>query len=231
MPSVRFEVFPDRQAASDAAAVLLAEGLAAGLAGGGRASLVVSGGSTPGPCFNTLSHADLDFSRVDVVPSDERWVPADHPDSNERLVREQLLRHAAAPANYVSLVTEHGLPEPGLPEVSARLAAMTRPLDAVLLGMGGDGHFASLFPDFDGLAAGLDPQGEALCLAVRTAASPHPRISLSLSLLLDARGIVILMFGEDKRRVFEAAAAGQGNYPVAALLGQSRTPVTIAWAA
>jgi 6-phosphogluconolactonase len=96
--------------------------------------------------------------------------------------------------------------------------------------MGEDGHFASLFPDFEDLEEALDPESRDQCVMVRTAGSPYLRISLTLSALLDSNSIVLLFFGQAKRRVFEAAAAGASNYPVAALLAQDTVPVTVIWA-
>ena len=101
--AIDFREYPDRQTASRAAADLLAETARHALETSGHASLVLSGGSTPGTCFDMLSQSALDWARVTVIPSDERWVPADDPNSNERLIRERLLRDAAAPARLLPL--------------------------------------------------------------------------------------------------------------------------------
>ena len=96
--------------------------------------------------------------------------------------------------------------------------------------MGADGHFASLFPDFDGLADALDTDSSPRALEVRTQASPHPRISLSLSALMRTAVPLLLMFGDDKRRVYEAARAGESRFPVSALLAKTPVPLTVVWA-
>jgi 6-phosphogluconolactonase len=96
--------------------------------------------------------------------------------------------------------------------------------------MGEDGHFASLFPDFEDLQKALDPGGRAQCITVQTTASPHLRISLTLSALLNSRHIVLLIFGEVKRRVFEAANNGDSPYPIESLLHHARSPLTVVWA-
>ncbi|MGD9265450.1 MAG: 6-phosphogluconolactonase, partial [Lysobacterales bacterium] len=151
--SVDFHAFENREAASRAAAGLLAGWLDDALGRGleTSASLVVSGGSTPGPCFAQLSAKPLDWSRVTVVPSDERWVPAEDPASNEGLIRRQLLRDKAAPAQLLPFFRDgiDAAQAPGL--IEEDLKAVPRPFSATLLGMGEDGHFASLFPDFAGL--------------------------------------------------------------------------------
>lgn len=178
-----------------------------------RAGLVVSGGSTPVTCFEALSRADVAWERVEVTLTDERCVPVDHADSNERQVRERLLIHQAAGATFVPLQ-------------AAALDAMPKPFACALIGMGDDGHFASLFPDAANLAAGLDLNETAPCLPVVTGASPHRRMSMTLSLLVRSELIVVLAFGEGKRRVLEAP----GGCPVGRLLAQQRAPVRVIWA-
>jgi len=227
---VTFEACADRQAASRAAAELLAGRLRDDLGHGGHASLVVSGGTTPADCFDLLSATALDWARVTIVPSDERWVPADDPGSNEGLIRRRLLRDAAAAARLLPLYRPGVEPAAAPAAVERDLQALAGPFSAVLLGMGADGHFASLFPDYAGLPRALDPAAGARCTLVRTAASPLLRISLTLAALLHAAQVVLLFFGADKRAVFERALAGDGAYPVQALLTQSAVPVTALWA-
>ncbi|HEY9218998.1 MAG TPA: 6-phosphogluconolactonase, partial [Phenylobacterium sp.] len=104
------------------------------------------------------------------------------------------------------------------------------PFDAVLLGMGDDGHIASLFPGSPALARGLDPDAEAYVLQVPEphGSPPLPRITLTLAALIQARGVVVLISGEGKRAVVERALAGE-DLPVRALLCQDRAPVRILW--
>lgn len=227
---IRFREFSDRAAASHAAAELIADSISACLQQQSQCGLVVSGGSTPGPCFDELSGMALDWSKVVVIPSDERWVPADHPDSNERLIRERLLHDQAAPGGFLPLFHKGVAADEAPALIDRSLARIASPLGCVLLGMGEDGHFASLFPDFDGLGPALDPGGEKLSLVVKTAGSPHVRISLSLAGLLTTRQIVLLMFGQSKREVFEAAVQGGSDYPVESLLRHTTSPLTVIWA-
>ena len=228
--SLCFTDYPDRSAASAAAAERLAAGLRDDLDRRGAGSLVVSGGTTPGPCFDLLSEMPLDWKRVRVVPSDERWVPPADPNSNERLIRERLLRNAAAGAGFIPLCRDGLEPDAAPATVERDLATLGGPFSGVLLGMGADGHFASLFPDFAGLPDALDPASAARCVVVRTAGSPFVRISLTLAALLHAREITLLFFGDEKREVFEAAEAGDAGLPVSALLAQQTVPVTALWA-
>lgn len=227
---IDFQAYESRAAASRAAANLLAEQLAVTLDKNPQAALVVSGGSTPGPCFAQLSAKPLDWSRVTVVPSDERWVPTEDPASNERLIRRQLLRGPAEQVQLLPLFREGIAPEQAPGMIGQDLKKLPRPFSAALLGMGEDGHFASLFPDFANLPEALDPVGTAECILVQTAGSPHLRISLTLPALLGSSALVLLIFGEAKRRVFESASRGNGEYPVASLLRHASCPFSVIWA-
>jgi len=229
---IDFRAFENRPAASAAAADMLANLIRQALDASptAQASLVVSGGSTPGPCFDLLSGEILDWSRVTVIPSDERWVPADDADSNERLINNRLLQGPARKGKVWSFFRA-GLKASRAPQLIEKdLAELAQPLSAVLLGMGEDGHFASLFPDFDGLQKALDPRENTACTMVQTAGSPHLRISLTLSALLNCKHTVLLIFGEAKRNVFETAVAGGSTYPIEALLHETRKPLTVVWA-
>jgi 6-phosphogluconolactonase len=222
--------FAKRSEASRAAAAFIADRLRERLASTDTASLVVSGGSTPVHCFERLATASLQWSRVRVLMSDERWVPADDEDSNERLVREHLLQGTAGAGTLLPVYAPGRTPAERCAELDAELARITTPFACTMLGMGSDGHFASLFPDAENLVAGLDPDNAASYIPVTTAASPHPRVSMTLSSLLDSDAVLLLIFGRDKRDVYESAAAGAPGYPVSALLGQERSPVHVFWA-
>lgn len=228
--AVSFQAFNDRHAASRAAANLLAERLSADLEHRGSGSFVVSGGTTPETCFGMLSEAELDWARVTVVPSDERWVPADDPNSNEALIRQHLLRNSAAAARLLPLYRPGLDPAAAPAAIEQDLQGLGGPFCAVLLGMGADGHFASLFPDYAGLSRALDPLAAERCTLVRTAGSPFLRISLTLSALLQTGLAALLFFGEEKRLVFEEALAGGSDYPVQSLLAQNAVPVAAYWA-
>ncbi len=217
------ETFASAAALADCAAAGIAAGLEAALAARGRASLVVTGGRAPGPVYDRLAQMALDWPRIMVTLSDERCVAADAPESNERLVRARLLRGAAAQAEFIQLYGA-GDPEPRL---RGRL-----PFDVVMLGMGEDGHVASLLPGMPGLAAAMDPQGAALVRAVPAGwgSPPLARITLTLAALLAARTILILIAGDAKRRAVAAALEG-ADLPVRALLVQDRVPVRVLWTA
>jgi 6-phosphogluconolactonase len=222
--------FKTRDEASLAAAQHIVEALVRQLGEQDRASLVVTGGSSPTPCYTTLARVEMPWKRVDVLMSDDRWVPPTHDDSNEKLVRETLLQGAAADAvlhpYFAADVTVNDRCE----QFEAVLDDLARPFACSLLGMGEDGHIASLFPDAENFEQGIDIDGTTQCISVSTAASPHARISLTLSALLQSTVIVLLFFGDSKRDVYEQAKTLPTAYPVSRLLHQDRVPVYAFWA-
>ena len=220
--------FETRLEASEAAAERIAELLAHRLDNQNKASIVVSGGTTPGPCLSALSKTALDWPRVQVVLSDERWVPADHADSNEKLVRETLLVDEASAANLLPVFDDDVSPEQRCDALQDPLPVL--PFACSLIGMGTDGHFASLFPDAEQLEHGLDVESGRLYIPVTTAASPHPRISMTLAGISRSDEIVLLFFGEEKLAVYRHALESSNGFPVSRLLRQKRAPVSVFWA-
>lgn len=222
--------FDSRDEAAIAAAEKVAGLIERRLAAQEAASLVVPGGTTPARCFEALSAADLDWSAVSVILSDERWVAPDSEDSNEKLVRDTLFKGRAASASLLSVFDAESTPAARAESLTDEIRSLPFPFACSLLGMGEDGHFASLFPDADNLETGLDTESATLCLPVSTTASPHPRLSLSLSALSRSDEIVLLVFGQAKLDVLEAAKVPGNELPVAHLLRQKRAPVNIYWA-
>lgn len=216
----------DGEALAEALARAVAERLRAGLHVRGAALLAVSGGNTPRRFLRALAGQALDWSRVTVTLTDERWVPPAHERSNERLVRELLLREGAAAARLVPLYAEAADPESGLGAVAARVDALALPFDALVLGMGTDGHVASLFPGGDRLREALDPRGKARVLPLRAPEADEPRITLTLPALTATRALYVHIEGEAKRAVFELAMAPTPTpLPVAAVVrGAPVTP-------
>ena len=197
----------------------------------GRASLVLSGGRTPLGFFHQLSQQTLDWSKVVVTLADERWVDKDHQDSNEKLVRENLLINEAQCAQFLALKNASETAVDGESELEAQLADFGQ-FTVVILGMGDDGHTASLFPGATALDAGLDMHSGRSCLAVTPTAAPHERISLTLPRLLDTQYLVIHISGANKQKVLEQAQAGQDikELPIRAIIQQTQVPVTVFWA-
>ena len=220
--------FKTRLEASEAAANRIAELLAKRLENQARSSIIVSGGTTPRQCLSALAKAPLDWQRVQIALSDERWVPPDHEDSNESLVRQTLLVDEAATAELLPVYAADVSPEERCEALQDPLPAL--PFSCSLIGMGTDGHFASLFPDAENLALGLDVESGRLYIPVTTSASPHPRISMTLAGISRSDEIALLFFGEEKLDVYRQALDSANGYPVSRLLRQKRAPVRLFWA-
>lgn len=197
----------------------------------GSASLVVSGGRTPKGFFHLLSQEFLDWSKVTVTLADERWVDADHKDSNEKLVQENLLINEACVARFVALKNPATSAQAGETSIDQDLSAIGR-FTLVILGMGDDGHTASLFPGSEALNIGLDMESGRQCLAVQPLDAPHERMSMTLPRLLDSEQIIVHISGENKGKVLAMADGGDDRFelPIRAVLQQTITPVSVYWA-
>ncbi|MCR9125934.1 MAG: 6-phosphogluconolactonase [Rhodobacteraceae bacterium] len=214
---------------------LLAIGLARGLAGAlenalfthDTVTLAVPGGTTPGPVFDALCAADLEWSRVTVMATDERLVPPDDARSNARLIRSRLLTGRAAQARFLAFWDAGD-------DVAARDAVLARraedlaarlPVSVLLVGMGADMHTASLFPGSPDLARALSAQAPVL-MAVEAPGAPEPRATLSAAVLNGAMDKHMVIFGTEKRAALERAAQlPPETAPVAAILQD----MTIHW--
>ncbi len=223
--------FGSREDLALALAEAVAEHLKAGIESRGAGALAVSGGSTPARFFGALGRRrDVDWSRVMVTLVDERWVPETHERSNAGLVNEKLLQGPAASAHFIPLYTGGTQPDAAaMARANDLQARVPTPFDAVVLGMGNDGHTASFFPGGDTLGEAL--AGEGPVLAIRAPGAGEPRATLTLSRLLAAGMVYLHIEGEEKEKVLETAL-GEGpveDMPVRAVLRQIRTPVTVFW--
>lgn len=226
---IEIEVYEDAHAASAAAAMAIADWLAAGLAENERASFIATGGRSPGGVYDLLATLPLPWEQVSVTLSDERWVAPTSPDSNERLVRERLMVGEAEAVNLVPLWSFAPSAEDAAEAAEVAIADLL-PADAVLLGMGEDGHFASLFPGSPVLEEGLDPFGGSLVIAAPKGepAPPQERLSLTLYALKQSFLIVVLISGAAKRRIIE----DRDDLPIHALFratAGTETLVRVIW--
>ena len=217
--------YADRDMLAIDVANVLAGQIKAALLHHDTVAFAVPGGTTPGPIFDGLCAADLDWDRVRVLPTDERCVPADSDRSNERLIRERLLTGRAATAHYIPLYLPGTAPEDALPEIEAVIAPVL-PLSVLVLGMGEDMHTASLFPGMSGLAAALDIHAPPLVVA-RTEVQPEPRISLSGPVLDGALSKHLVIFGAAKRDALDRALSLP---PEEAPIGAVLSGMTVHWA-
>jgi 6-phosphogluconolactonase len=205
--------YSSRESASSAAAEFLGGHLKKTLELQSRAVLMVSGGSSPVVCLGRLSEYPLVWSRVDVTLTDERLVSVTDDASNEKMVRETLITNAASHAQFCELSA-----------TNSELIASARPV--CLVGMGEDGHFASIFPDNTMLDQLVNPKAEPAAIDITTKASSYPRRTVNLAMVLQSRVILLLVYGDKKRQVLDAPS----GLPVHHLIQQSKAPVNIYWA-
>ena len=194
------------------------------LAGFGQALLAVPGGTTPGPIFDVLSVADLEWEKISVMLTDERWVPETSSRSNTRLIKSRLLTGKAASAMYLPLFAEGGSVDEKLPQLSANIAPKL-PLSVCLLGMGTDMHTASIFPEADKLTEALT--GTDILYPMTAPGAPEPRVTLSANVLRASKNIHIVITGKQKRAALDKALCLEPiKAPIAAVLENA----TVHWA-
>ena len=223
---MKLREYPDREALFLDLAALLAEELSTALDHEARVTFAVPGGTTPGPVFDALTEVDIDWARIDVLPTDERWVPESSERSNARLLRERLLVGRAAKARLLPLYTPTPEPEQAIDALAATIAPAL-PIDVLLLGMGADMHVASLFPGADRLADALDPDAPIL-MPMRAPGAPEPRVTLTAPVLQGALTTHLLITGREKRAALDQAVRLDmpAVAPVAAVLHNA----TVHWA-
>jgi 6-phosphogluconolactonase len=224
--SLRRHDFADGTTLAARLASDVARALARRLQADGRASLVLSGGRTPAAFLRALGAQPLGWRQVGITLADERCVAADSPASNLRLLRESF---AGTPAAHAQLPAIDMTAATAAQHWCDWLAQLPRPYAAVVLGMGDDGHFASLFPHTAGLAAALDPQGAATVVPGVAPVEPQSRLSLTLAALLDTDLLALHITGTSKLTVLERAqqTGSELDLPVRALLRQRRTALEI----
>ncbi len=217
---------------AEALAEAIAQKLSAAIASHGHAVLAVSGGSTPLRLFDVLSRKMIDWNAVTVTLVDERFVPTDSDRSNEKLVRDHLLRDHAGVAKFVGLYNASATVETAALAAASRIDALRRPFDVVVLGMGNDGHTASFFPRADRLHQAIDPDTRALVLPIHAEGAGETRLTLTLPLIAEADMLVLHIEGAAKQATLEKALAGDDvdDMPVRAVFAHARSPIALYWA-
>ena len=189
-----------------------------------KATLVVPGGNTPRHYLPALANCLLPWDKITITLSDERWVDVNTDESNENLVTKHLLTHLPQHTNFVGLKTEHTTPFDAVDEIHQRLDNISQPFSLTVLGLGEDGHIASLFP-------GMNPDDQTTtqhCIAVDQPIAPSPRISLSLNTLALSQHIALVVVGKTKRQLLDQLSKHPDpQIPLAWLLQRSQSPITV----
>lgn len=193
-----------------------------------RASLVVPGGRTPIKLFQKLSMSTINWSKVDLTLTDERWVKVSHKSSNERLVKKHLVKNRASPINFFSLKTKHTQAVDAIFESSKNLSKLNRPVDIVILGLGTDGHTASLFHNDKMLATALSPNNTSLLHSVESSNKFCERITFTYRFLNEASKKYLYIVGNKKLATIKLALNIDNpiKMPICAFL---RNPISIYW--
>lgn len=189
-----------------------------------KASLLVSGGSTPKPFFEALSKSDIDWSKVTISLVDDRWLPSNHKDSNELLVKETLLQNNASKAKFVGMYIEDKEAFDCDTLCSDIYKQKVYPFDVLILGMGADSHTASLFPNNEKLDEAYDLDTPKLCISIKPDVAPYDRMSLTLKGILSAKNIILHIEGKEKLKVYKEALRSNDTKktPITAVLNSSK---------
>jgi 6-phosphogluconolactonase len=193
-----------------------------------KACLAVSGGKTPVEFFQQLSQQELDWAKVTIILVDERWLSVEDKDSNEKLVRDNLIQNAAKQAYFLGLKNSAELPSEGIMDCETQLRTQVDHIDVVILGMGDDGHTASWFSGSTQLAALIDSDTSAWCLPVEDGFLPQPRMSLTWRFIKRAEHIYLHFTGTKKNKIFEQACEKiSEDLPVSHVLHQDGINISV----
>jgi len=198
------------------------------IAENGCASIAVSGGRSPIGLFEELSKINLDWSKVELTLVDERWVNAENEDSNELLVRKHLIKNKATQVKFFPIKNSAKSAEEGQILHEQILQQVKLPFDVIILGMGDDGHTASLFPCCKELTQAMDPNNKQKCIVTKPKNAPYERISLTFSTIIKAKQLILHLRGSSKLQTFEFAMTlkDSNKMPIYAFMEQ---PLKIYW--
>ena len=226
--------FSSRTQMAERLADLIAANVTAAIGARGAARLAISGGSTPTGLYRTLARREIDWRRATAMLADERWTPPGTPGSNETLARDTLCQNHGRALTLTGLWSEADNPEAATEIAAQRLSTIGDRFDVAVLGMGGDGHTASWFPHMDALPAALSREaGVIYARAAKSEATGEhlDRLTLTLGAIADARLIILLITGENKRAVYRSAMEDGpvSDMPVRAIL-RARPDLWACWA-
>ncbi|GAA6135758.1 6-phosphogluconolactonase [Oceaniserpentilla sp. 4NH20-0058] len=225
-----FFAFSNRQACESALLDDVSARLSETLQGSNQVSIALAGGNTPKDFYSQLSEVEIPWQKVKVSLTDERWVDVEHPDSNERMIKQTLLQNEAKSCLFFGLKNSEITPMAGQLRTADLLNKAVKKIDYAILGMGDDGHFASIFPNMENTEQLLDLNQTAPCLPACPEGKPA-RMSLTLSYLLRAKCLYVFVCGEAKRSVIENMQQPNPEtiLPIYYLIHQDECPVKFYW--
>ncbi len=227
MPNCIMQTFDSPAALEQSLINSISEKLIAAVNSKGSASIAVSGGNTPRPLFAALSQEPLPWDKITVTLADERWVATTEDDSNEKLVRNVLLQNLASQAAFLPFKNDASTAAAGQPALAKELTALG-PVDVLILGMGGDGHTASLFPCCDELGEVMKTDNPQPCHATTPKTAPYERMTMTLSWLLKSAHIMLHITGQSKFSVLTDALENPTTAPpIGQLIQQAQQPVSV----
>jgi len=227
MSNLHFHRFENDDILAHSLARTIAENLKDAIAEKGEASLIVSGGSTPKKFFHRLSQIDLPWEKVKIGLCDERWVPPSHQDSNEKLVRENLMIAYASKATFIGMFIDGVEAFVAQSDCSEKIKSLFPSFDVMVLGMGEDAHTASLFPQNPKLKEAF--KSDLYCIAIEPSTAPHLRMSLTLSAILSSKHLYLHFQGEKKLSLYHQGLEGSDcmEMPIRAILHQPSTDIEV----
>ena len=194
-----------------------------------KASLLVSGGSTPKALFEKLSNIDIAWDKVTIALVDERWIDSKNKDSNALLVKENLMQNYASKASFIGMYLESYEANECDEKCSEIYLKKLYPFDVIILGMGTDAHTASLFPENKRLDEAYDLNNKNLCISIKPDTAPYDRMSLTLNAILSAKNIILHIEGEEKLNVYNEAVSLNDKYkmPISSVLNQEMKDIEV----
>lgn len=233
--NVNLNTFQDRKAMVDALTLKVINDLKCDIEVTGHASWAVSGGSTPKPLFEGISKHDLNWKNIQIALVDERWVPPSHPRSNETFVKSTLMKNNAQVASFTGMYVDDQEPETAIELIESTYKQIKQPFTSILLGMGNDGHTASLFPAAQGLEDALSANNKKTCAALKAIKSDVTgdeveRISLTFNAVNTAKNCILMITGNEKIQTLSRALAVDINLPIARVINSMSQPLDIFWA-
>ena len=237
MSTLKERFYRDQDKLFDSLTDFCQQTLEKGCATKGQATFMVSGGATPAPLYQRLSRRVLSWSKINVALVDERWVEPSSDSSNQAFIKKTLLQHNGADSRFIDLNLQLACYQADADAVNEAYQALPKPWDLTILGMGSDGHTASIFPNANGTEQSLDDSQDKLVTAIKARKTKvtgdnTKRITLSKNGLLQSQQIVLLITGQEKLNVYRRALqqTNHNKMPISALLQQTKVPIQVFWA-